>query len=65
MPGVRQYPLTLECKVLYSQKQDLTRIPEAIRARMYPQDVDSTNPMSNRDAHVAYIGEIVSAYIIE
>lgn len=65
VPGVRQYPLTLECKVLYSQKQDLARIPEAIRARMYPQDVDSTNPMSNRDAHVAYIGEIVSAYIIE
>ena len=63
-PGVKQYPLTLECKVLYSQKQDLAALPEDIRAAMYPQDVDSTNPMANRDAHVAYIGQIVSAYIL-
>lgn len=64
-PGVREYPLTLECRVLYAQKQDLDRIPADIRARMYPPDVDGTNPMSNRDAHVAYIGQIVSAYVIE
>ena len=63
-PGIREYPITLECKILYSQKQALARIPEAIRMRMYPQDVDSANPMANRDAHVAYIGQIVSAYII-
>ena len=39
-------------------------LPEAIRARMYPQDVDSSEPLSNRDAHVEYVGQIVSAYII-
>ena len=64
-PGVREYPLTLECRVLYSQKQDLNRIPPDIRSRMYPQDVDGAHPMANRDAHIAYIGQIVSAYIIE
>ena len=63
-PGVREYPLTLECKVLYAQKQDLSAIPEDIRAAMYPQDVDGSNPGANRDAHTAYIGQIVSAYII-
>lgn len=63
-PGIREYPLTLECKVLYAQKQDLEEIPERIRSRMYPQDVDGTYPMSNRDAHTAYIGQIVDAYII-
>ena len=63
-PGIREYPLTLECRVLYSQKQDLTGIPEAIRKRSYPQDVDSSCPMANRDAHIAYIGEIVDAYLI-
>ena len=25
-PGVKQYPITIECKVLYSQDQDLTKI---------------------------------------
>lgn len=64
-PGVRQYPLTIECRVLYSQEQDLTRIPEDIRTRMYPQDVPSTNPMANKDFHIMYVGEIVDAYIIK
>ena len=63
-PGIKQYPLTIECKVLYSQDQDLSKIPEDIREKTYPQDVDGTNPMANRDHHTMYIGEIVDAYII-
>ena len=63
-PGVKQYPLTIECKVLYSQDQDLSKIPEDIREKMYPQDVDGTYPMANRDAHTMYVGQIVDAYII-
>ncbi len=63
-PAVAEYPLTMECKVLYSQKQILTDIPESIRLKSYPQDVDGTYPMANRDAHVAYIGQITNAYII-
>ena len=63
-PGIKQYPLTIECKVLYSQDQDLGRIPEDIRDRMYPQDVEGTYPMANRDFHTMYVGEIVAAYII-
>ena len=64
-PGVRQYPLTLECRILYSQDQELARIPEDIRAKMYPQDVPGTHPMANRDCHTMYVGEIVDAYIIK
>ena len=64
-PGVRQYPLTIECRILYAQDQDLNRIPEDIRERMYPQDVPGTNPMANRDFHTMYVGEIVDAYIIK
>ncbi len=63
-PGIRQYPLTVECRVLYAQDQDLDRIPEDIRCRMYPQDVDGTYPMANRDFHTMYVGEIVDAYVI-
>lgn len=63
-PGVREYPLTLECKILYAQRQELERIPEDIRAKMYPQDIDGSDPSANRDPHTAYIGQIVDAYII-
>ena len=65
VPGIKEYPLTLECKVLYSQKQELENLPDDIREKMYPQDVDGTYCMANRDAHTAYIGEIVAAYIIK
>ena len=63
-PGVRQYPLTMECRVLYAQEQDIMCMPEDIRARNYPQDVPGTHPMANRDPHTMYAGEIVAAYII-
>lgn len=65
VPGIKEYPLTLECKILYSQKQELEKIPADIRKQMYPQDVDGTYFMANQDAHTAYIGEIVAAYIIK
>ena len=63
-PGIAQYPLTIECKVLYAQDQDLSKIPQDIRERFYPQDVPGTEPMANRDFHTMYVGEIVDAYII-
>ena len=63
-PGILQYPMTLECRILYAQDQDLAKIPEDIRERAYPQDVPGTNPMANRDCHTMYVGEIVDAYII-
>lgn len=64
VPGIRELPLTLECKVLYRQQQDLSAIPEDILQRYYPQDVDGSHPGSNRNYHIAYYGEIVNAYLI-
>lgn len=64
VPGIKEFPLTLECKVIYKQKQDLSAIPEDILNRYYPQDVDGFHPGSNRDHHIAYYGEIVNSYII-
>lgn len=63
-PGILEYPLTIECKVLYAQDQDLSKIPEDIRATAYPQDVPGTSPLANKDYHTMYVGEIVDAYII-
>ena len=64
VPGVKEYPITLECKVLYKQEQVLAEIPEDLRTTFYPQDVDGTHPMANRDAHTMYVGQIVDAYIL-
>ena len=63
-PGIRQYPLTLECKILYSRDQDMERIPEDIVEKLYPQSVPGRYPLANRDFHTMYVGEIVDAYII-
>lgn len=65
VPAIKELPLTLECKVIYKQKQDTTQIPEEIKSTFYPQDVDSTFHGANKDFHIAYYGEIVSAYIVE
>lgn len=62
--GIKEYPITLECKVLYRQPQDLSLIPEDLCKTYYPQDVDSSFHRANRDAHIMYIGQIVDAYII-
>lgn len=63
-PGLKELPLTLECKVLYRQLQDLNSIPEDILSRYYPQNVAGSFSGSNRDAHYMYFGEILDAYII-
>ena len=65
VPGIKELPLTLECKVIYKQKQDKNEITEEILKVCYPQDVDGSFHGANRDFHTAYYGEIVSAYIIE
>lgn len=65
VPGIKELPLTLECKVIYKQKQDPAVIPEEVLETMYPQDVDSSFHGANKDLHTMYYGEIVSAYILE
>lgn len=65
VPAIKELPLTLECKIVYRQKQEAKEITEENNKRFYPQDVDSTFHGANRDYHTAYYGEIVSAYIIE
>ena len=60
VPGIQELPLTLECKVIYKQKQDLSAIPEDMIKRYYPAD-----DTGFQDYHYAYYGEIVNAYLIE
>ncbi len=59
VPGIRELPLTLECKVVYRNPQPVSGIPQEILDRYYPEK-DGV-----RDYHIAYYGEIVGAYIAE
>lgn len=58
VPGIKELPLTLECKVLYRQAQEPTAIPADIRERFYADNVPG-------DYHDAFYAEIVAAYIAE
>ncbi len=59
VPGIKELPLTLECKVIYKQKQDLSAIPEHLLQRYYPADETGF-----QDYHYVYYGEILNAYLI-
>ena len=60
VPGIRELPLTLECKVCYVQDQDIKAIEPANLEKWYPADETGF-----RDFHTVFCGEIVAAYIIE
>jgi len=59
VPGIKELPITLECRVIYKQKLDLNAIPVELLDRYYPEEADGF-----RDYHIAYYGEIVDAYLI-
>ena len=59
-PAIRELPLTLECRVIYSVRQDGTKMPAEVMQRYYP---DWENHRD--DVHSVYYGEIVAAYILE
>lgn len=65
VPAIRELPLTLECRVVYRQKQDLSALDPKFLPRCYPADVDGSHVGANRDAHIAYYGEILSAYLLQ
>ena len=56
VPAIKEFPLTLECHVLYREEQDASRLPEDIRRQFYSIETED---------HIAYYGEIVAAYMIE
>lgn len=56
VPGLKELPLTLECRVLYRQQQDDNQLCEELRKQFYTIE---------KGDHIAYYGEIVAAYVIE
>ena len=56
VPGIKEFPLTLECRVLYRQEQESDQFNDVITREFYTIE---------KGDHICYYGEIVSAYIIE
>ncbi len=56
VPGIKELPLTLECRVLYRQQQDDDKLSDELRKRFYTLETGD---------HIAFYGEIVAAYVIE
>lgn len=63
-PGIKELPLTLECKVIYEQLQDRNAMPETVVNRFYPDNLGSDVSGSNRDMHTMFFGEVVGGYIV-
>ena len=59
VPGIKELPITLECRVMYSHKQDANELPVPSIERFYPIEENG-----KRDNHIAYYAEIVNAYLI-
>lgn len=60
VPAIREFPITLECRIVYKQDQNPNAIEPQFLERFYPEKPDGT-----RDFHTVYYGEIVSSYIIK
>ncbi len=61
VPGIKELPLTLECRVVYSQQQIPQQILDDHIFTHYPENTTD----SYADYHTAFYGEIVSAYVIK
>ena len=60
VPGIKELPLTLECKVIYKQDKDLDALQQDSRVRCY-----KPGTRDEEDFHTAYYGEITAAYILK
>lgn len=57
-PAIKEFPITLECRVVFSQLQPIKDINNKFN-KFYPAEGTHSAP------HVAYYGEILKAYIVE
>ena len=59
VPAIKEFPLTLECKVVFKELKDPMAMTAANRETFYPETD------GKRDNHVIYEGEIVAAYRVK
>jgi len=62
VPGIADFSIVLECRVVYKQDQDKNEIPAEFMPKWYPI-IKADEGTS--DFHTAFIGEILSAYYVK
>lgn len=65
VPGIREFPLTLECEVIYAQAQEPAAIPPKLREAYHPAAGTDLSKALNCTYHTAFYGAVVAAYLIE
>ena len=65
VPAILEFPITVECRIIYRQQEDISLLPEEIRSRFYPHSRDNAPSDNSKDPHVTYYGQILSAYVLE
>ena len=56
VPGIKEFPLTLECRAIYRQEQESDQFNDEITRQFYTIETGD---------HICYYGEIVASYVIE
>ncbi len=62
--AIKEFPLTLECKVVFSQEETLDTLERRFVDKFYPSGVQRDHDTVD-DHHIMYCGEILKSYIIE
>ena len=57
VPGIAEFPLTLECRIFYKQDQVTANLPKELQNRFYSREKGTY--------HTMYYGEILDSYILE
>ncbi len=63
-PSIKEFPLTLECKVVFSTEKKIPLIDNNYQ-KFYPMGDTKYKIGKIQDPHYIYEGEIVNAYIID
>ncbi len=56
VPAIKEFPLTLECRILYRQEEKVEMLPEDIQRKFYSKE---------SAPHIFYFGQIVDSYMIK
>ncbi len=65
VPGIKEVPATLECKVIYRQMLDGNALPSDIRERLYKGFGTAEGPDPEHELHAMFYGEVTASYVIE
>lgn len=65
VPGIKELPLTFECKVVQKQILDISTLDADLAAKFYPASIADEFGNKHADVHVIYQAKVLASYVIE